>query len=173
GIGSVRIGDRRLPTDRAGNLRLHYAGPHSFQILSAADVFAGRISPASIHGKLVLLGTTALAISDRHATPLGDRRSGVEIHAQLLQNILDGDVLDRPDSVNIAEIVLLLAAGAVFIAAAWRWRGWRLLPLFVGLPALMFGVAAFAYLRLQLLVDPTLLAALAALLYMSAATEGI
>src|SRR5262249_35842705 len=103
GIGSVRIGDRRLPTDRAGNLRLHYAGPHSFQILSAADVFAGRISPASIHGKLVLLGTTALAISDRHATPLGDRRSGVEIHAQLLQNILDGDVLDRPDSVNIAE----------------------------------------------------------------------
>ena len=173
GIDSVRIGDGRLPTDRAGNLQLHYAGPHSFQILSAADVFAGRISAASIRGKLVLLGTTALAISDRHATPLGDRRSGVEIHAQLLQNILDGDVLDRPDAVNIAEIVLLLAAGTVFIAAAWRWRGWRLLPLFVGLPVLVFAVAAFAYLRLQLLVDPTLLAALAVLLYMSAATEGI
>ena len=173
GIDSVRIGDGRLPTDRAGNLQLHYAGPHSFQILSAADVFAGRISAASIRGKLVLLGTTALAISDRHATPLGDRRSGVEIHAQLLQNILDGDVLDRPDAVTIGEIVLLLAARTVFIAAAWRWRGWRLLPLFVGLPVLVFAVAAFAYLRLQLLVDPTLLAALAVLLYMSAATEGI
>jgi signal transduction histidine kinase len=173
GIHAVRIDDHSLVTDRNGNLWLHYAGAHSFQILSAADFFAGRISAASIRGKPVLLGTTALAISDQHATPLGDRRSGVEIHAQLLQNILDGDVLDRPDAVNIAEIILLLAAGSVFIAAAWRWRGWRLLPLFVGLPVLVFAVAAFAYLRLQLLIDPTLLGALAVLLYMSAATEGI
>jgi len=173
GIDSVRIGERRLPADRAGNLRLHYASPHSFQIVSAADIFAGRISPTILRGKLVLLGTTALAIADHHATPLGDRRSGVEIHAQLLQNILDGDLLDRPDYVATGELLLLLLAGVLFIAAAWRWRGWRLLPLFVGLPLLVFGLAVLAYLRMRLLVDPTLVAALAVLLYMSAATEGI
>jgi signal transduction histidine kinase len=172
-IDSVRIGERRLPADRAGNLLLHYASPHSFQIVSAADIFAGRISAAILRGKLVLLGTTALAIADHHATPLGDRRSGVEIHAQLLQNILDGDLLDRPDYVSTGEVVLLLLAGVLFIAAAWRWRGWRLLPLFVGLPLLVFGLAVFAYLYMRLLVDPTLVATLAVLLYMSAATEGI
>jgi signal transduction histidine kinase len=173
GIASVRIGDRLLATDRAGNLWLHYARPHSLQILSAADIVAGRISAASIRGKLVLLGTTALAISDHHATPIGDRRSGVEIHAQLLQNILDGDVLERPAFVSVGEVLLLAIAGAIFIAAAWRQRGWRLLPLFLGLPALTFGLAIVAYLRAGLLLDPTLIAILAILLYMSAATEGI
>jgi signal transduction histidine kinase len=173
GIESVRIGDHPLPTDPGGNLWLHYARPHTLQILSAADILAGRISPASIRGKLVLLGTTALAISGYHATPLGDRRSGVEIHAQLLQNIRDGDVLMRPDYISVAEILLLLVAGVVFIGAAWRLRGWRLLPLFLGLPALVVVIAVVAYLQAQLLIDPTLLAVLAILLYMSAATEGI
>src|SRR5262245_38463634 len=130
GIESVLIGDTPLLTDPNGNLSLHYARPHALQILSAADILAGRISAASIRGKLVLLGTTALAISGYHATPLGDRRSGVEIHAQLLQNIRDGDVLVRPDYISVAEILLLLVAGVVFIGAGWRRRGWLLLPLF-------------------------------------------
>jgi signal transduction histidine kinase len=173
GIDSVLIAGSRLPTDRAGNLWLHYARPHSLQILSAADVLANRISPASIRGKLVLLGTTALAISDYHATPVGDRRAGVEIHAQLLQNILDGDVLVRPVYATIGEILLLLLAGVLLIGAAGRLRGWRLLPLFVGMPALAFGFSMFAYMYTQHLIDPTLIAVLAILLYMSAATEGI
>jgi signal transduction histidine kinase len=173
GIDSVRIGDHRLPTDRAGNLWLHYARPHSLQILSAADILAGRISATSIRDKLVLIGTTAVGLSDRHATPVGDRRSGVELHAQLLQNILDGDVLMRPGFMTICEVALLLIAGGILIAAARRLRGWRLLPLFVGLLVLVFGAAMFAYTQAQLLIDPTFVAMLAILLYMSAITEGI
>jgi signal transduction histidine kinase len=69
--------------------------------------------------------------------------------------------------------LLLLLAGVLLIGAAGRLRGWRLLPLFVGLPALGFGFSLFAYLHAQHLIDPTLLALLAILLYMSAATEGI
>jgi len=173
GIESVNIAGNRLATDRAGNLWLHYARAHSLQILSAADILAGRISAANIRGKLVLLGTTALAISGYYATPLGDRRAGVEIQAQLLQNILDGDVLVRPAQATVGELLLLLLAGVLLIGAAGRLRGWRLLPLFVGLPALGFGFSLFAYLHAQHLIDPTLLALLAILLYMSAATEGI
>ena len=173
GIESVRIADRQLPTDRDGNLWLHYARPHSLQILSAADILARRISAASIRGKLVLLGTTALAISDHHATPLGDRRSGVEIHAEMLQDILDGDVLVRPVYATVGEVLLLLIAGVLLIGAAGRLRGWRLLPLFVGLPALGFGLSMFGYTYAHHLIDPTILAVLAILLYMSAATEGI
>jgi len=173
GMDSVRIADHRLPTDRAGNLRLHYSPPHSLPILSAADILAGRISPASIRGKLVLLGTTALAISGYYATPVGDRRAGLEIHAQLLQNILDDDVLVRPVYATVGEVILLLLAGALLIGAAGRLRGWRLLPLFVGMPALGFGLSMFAYLHTQHLIDPTLIALLSILLYMSAATEGI
>jgi signal transduction histidine kinase len=173
GMDSVRIADNRLPTDRVGNIRLHYARPHSLQILSAADILAGRISAASIRGKFVLLGTTALAISGYYATPVGDRRAGVEIHAQLLQNILDGDVLVRPAYATVGEVILLVLAGALLIGAAGRLRGWRLLPLFIGMPALAFGFSMFAYLHTQHQIDPTLIAVLSILLYMSAATEGI
>jgi signal transduction histidine kinase len=173
GIESVSIADNRLPTDRAGNLWLHYSRPHSLQILSAADILAGRIPAANVRGKLVLLGTTALAISGYYATPLGDRRAGVEIQAQLLQNILDRDVLVRPVYATVGEVLLLLIAGALLIGAAGRLRGWRLLPLFVGMPALGFGLSMLVYVHAQHLIDPTFLALLAILLYMSAATEGI
>lgn len=173
GIEAVRIADHRFATDRAGNLWLHYARPHSLQVVSVADILAGRISASIIRGKFVLIGTTAVGISDYHATPVGDRRSGVEIHAQLLQNIVDGDILVRPDYLIVGEVLVMLFVGIVLIAAARRLRGWRLLPLFAGLLVVLFGVAILGYFQARLLIDPTFAAALAIVLYMSAVTEGV
>jgi signal transduction histidine kinase len=173
GIDAVRVGDDRFPTDEDGNLWLHYARPHSLQVVSAADILAGRISASIVQGKFVLVGTTAVGISDHHATPVGDRRSGVEIHAQLLQNLMDGDILVRPAYLIVGEVMLMVFVGIVSIAAARRLRGWRLLPLFAGLLVLVFCVAIFAYVQARVLIDPTFTAALAIVLYMSAVTEGV
>ena len=39
---------------------------------------------------------TGLALLDYQITPLGERMPGSEIHAQLLENLYDGTLLDRP-----------------------------------------------------------------------------
>ena len=67
--------------------------------------------------KLVLIGVTALALSDNQATPVGDRMAGVEIHAQLIEGIFDGELLTRPWWTIWLEAAVLAVAGLILIAA--------------------------------------------------------
>ena len=60
-------------------------------------------TPGCSTGKFVLVGVTALGLSDYQATPLGERMPGVEIHAQLIENIFDGALLARPRWARWAE----------------------------------------------------------------------
>jgi signal transduction histidine kinase len=173
GIEAVRLAGATLPTDATGHLWLRYGRPGGQAVLSASDLLDGRLDPARLNGKLVMLGTTAAGLADFHATPLGDRRPGVEIHAQLLDNILQGDLLMRPSYMAGVEVLLLLLAAVLFLIARRQLPGWRLSPVLIALLALALAVPILAYLRLGLLVDPTLAAVLLVLLYFAAITEGV
>ena len=56
-------------------------------------MFAGRVDPERLEGKLVLIGVTGLALVDRRVTPLREEVPGVELHAQLIEQIYDGKFL--------------------------------------------------------------------------------
>ena len=90
------IRDLRIPTEPDGSVRVHFARHDPSRFVSAADVLAGKFDRQLFERKLVLIGVTALGLSDYQATPVADRMSGVEIHAQLLEGIFDGDLLSRP-----------------------------------------------------------------------------
>ncbi len=110
------IGNVAIPVQRDGTLWLHY-GPHDPQrFVSAADVLAGKTDPELLQGKLALIGVTGLGLLDYQATPLGERMPGVEIHAQLLEQIFDGRYLRRPPDALWLEGALLLASGLLLIA---------------------------------------------------------
>ena len=59
--------------------------------ISIADVLADRLEPEQLRGKIVLVGTTAPGLMDLRATPVGSTYPGVEIHANLIAGMLDGD----------------------------------------------------------------------------------
>jgi adenylate cyclase len=59
----------------------------------------------------VLVGTTAPGLFDLHATPVASVYPGVEIHANLIAGMLDGDIKQRPPYVLGAEVILLLVSG--------------------------------------------------------------
>jgi CHASE2 domain-containing sensor protein len=88
-------GELFIPTEPDGSVRVHFARPDPARFISASDVLAGKIDPQQLERKLVLIGVTALGLSDYQATPVVDRMPGVEIHAQLLENIFDADLLSR------------------------------------------------------------------------------
>src|SRR5437867_3956488 len=96
GVEAVGVGDLFVPTERDGSVRLHFARPDPERFVSAADLLAGKVDRQLLERKLVLIGVTALGLSDYQATPAADRMSGVEIHAQLLENMFDTDLLTRP-----------------------------------------------------------------------------
>jgi adenylate cyclase len=65
--------------------------------------------PGRLAGHLVLVGTSAIGLEDFRATSLGVPMAGVEIHAQLLENILSDTLLVRPNYAVAVELLSALA----------------------------------------------------------------
>ena len=64
----------------------------------------------------VLLGVTGVGLLDYKATPLGEQVPGVELHAQLIEQIFDHDYLIRPSWALWVELAMLAVGAAILIA---------------------------------------------------------
>ena len=112
---ALRLGDLAVPVQSGGTFR-PYFGPHDPErFVSAALVLGGKAAPELLRDKLVLVGVTGLGLLDYQATPLGERIPGVEVHAQILEQIFDGVYLRRPTGAALIEALLLLAAGLALV----------------------------------------------------------
>ena len=114
GVHAVQVANWSAPTEPDGSMWLRYGNYDPARHLSAADVMSGEIDPASLEGKLVLVGITGLGLVDQPAIPLGYRVFGVEIRAQLIENIFEGSFLRRPDWVRYVEAGLFVLLAALF-----------------------------------------------------------
>lgn len=120
GVEAVGIGDLKVPTQRDGRVWVHYTPHEPARFVSAAEVLTGRADGAQFENKLVLVGLTGLGLVDYQTTPLGERMPGIEIHAQVLENVFDGELLWRPRWAPWAEAAGLLALGILLARAAPR-----------------------------------------------------
>jgi serine phosphatase RsbU (regulator of sigma subunit) len=106
----VRMGDIAVPAHADGRFWIRY-GPHDpARFVSAAAVLEDRLPADTLRDKLVLVGVSGLGLLDYQTTSLGERVPGVEIHAQIVEQIFDGDYLRRPAGLRTLEFVLLCAA---------------------------------------------------------------
>jgi serine phosphatase RsbU (regulator of sigma subunit) len=132
---------------------IHFTPHDAARFVSAASVLAGEVAPERFERKLVLVGVTALGLADQHATPLGERLPGVEVHAQALENMFDGRVLVRPRWAEWAEAVALLVAGGLVVALTPAIGMVRAALLALGLGAALLGGSFGAYRQLARLFD--------------------
>lgn len=119
----VRNAERswRIPVDENAAVLIPYRGPErSFPYLSAVDVLQGKVAADRLAGRIVLVGTSAPGLMDLRATPVGATYPGVEIHANLIAGMLDGQLREKPGFVLAAETLLLLAFGGLLIALLLR-----------------------------------------------------
>jgi CHASE2 domain-containing sensor protein len=153
GVEAVGIENIAARTQRDGRIWVHYTRHNRDRFISAADVLDGKAAPDAFRGQLVLVGVTGLALTDQVTTPLDDRIPGVEVHANVLENIFDGRVLHRPYWAAWAEALALGIAGALVLVVmpASRVFLWPVL-LAALLAALVTGGFA-AYRHGQLLFD--------------------
>ena len=115
GIESVVVGGIKIPTDSNGRIWVHFAPRDTNRYVSAKDVLQGKVPNERIAGKLVLIGTSAAGLRDIKATPIGIGMPGVDIHAQLLETILSGSHLARPNYALGAEFSLVFVTGLLII----------------------------------------------------------
>ena len=95
-VQGIAIGDFAVPTEGDGAVRIYYSRRMPNRFVSAIDVLEGRVDPARLQQKLVLIGVTGLGLLDYQNTPVGERMPGSEIHAQLVENLFDQTLLRRP-----------------------------------------------------------------------------
>jgi serine phosphatase RsbU (regulator of sigma subunit)/CHASE2 domain-containing sensor protein len=153
GIRAVGVGDLLVPTEPDGSMWIHYSRHDPARFVSAADVLSGKVEGRAFHRKLVLIGVTALGLSDYLPTPVAERMAGAEIHAQMLESLFDEEMLSRPRSTPWLEAALLAAGGLVLIwmvpALPVRAATALAIPV-IGVPA---AIAAALYVKLHVLFD--------------------
>lgn len=111
-------GGRIVATDAAARVLVPYRGASgSFAYLSAAAVLRGNFAADRIANRIVLVGTSALALADLKATPVQSVYPGVEVHANLLAGILAGRFPHEPAWAPGASFLLLLLVGALLAIA--------------------------------------------------------
>lgn len=117
----LRLGDRSIPLDARGAALIPYVGPQgSFPYISAATVLHGDVPEGYLRGKIAMVGTSAPGLMDLRATPLDPAFPGVEIHANLVQGILEGRIRHQPAYFLAVEALAVLIIG-ILMALTLPW----------------------------------------------------
>ena len=171
GIAAVGVPAFQYPTQPDGSVWLHY-GPHNPErFVSAWAVLEGAVPADLFTDRLVIIGVTALGLVDTRSTPLGGLMLGPEIHAQVLEQMVEDSFLYRPGWALPAEIAAFSLLGLMLsLAAAGAGIGLSLAALALALFLLAAsGLGAFA--QADLLLD--VLSPAAALLVVYAGTIAV
>ncbi|MBL8516496.1 MAG: CHASE2 domain-containing protein [Betaproteobacteria bacterium] len=109
GMAEVAVGQLRVPAASDGTFLIWF-GRHDakHRIVSAAEVLKGALKPDTFENKLVLIGATGIGLLDYKTTPLGEFVPGVDIHAQMIEQMFTGQYLRRPSWFLWIEIALLM-----------------------------------------------------------------
>ena len=162
-VSAVAAGELVVPTEADGAVRIYFSPRRADRLVSAVDVLEGRVEASHFEQRLVLIGLAGIGLLEYQDTPVGERMSGTEVHAQLLENLVGRTLLNRPQWAPQAEALWVLVLGAVLVWATPRWRPFSatlLMLACVALPVLM----AFALFRAERLLFDAATPALSLLL---------
>ncbi len=114
----VSLGKSFIRTDDLGHLAVNFRGPaHSFIYLSAANVLKGA-GTAILRDKYVLIGSSASGIMDLIATPFSSRVPGVEVHANVIDNLIKGDAMTWENYTEIGlTYCIIIIAGLLLVVS--------------------------------------------------------
>lgn len=171
GIVKLKIGNFVVPTDKHGGMRVHYSPVGSEDVIPMWKLVTGEIEPTRLQGRIILVGTSAAGLRDLRYNTLGQQVPGVFMHAQIIDQILSGSFLVRPDWAEGAEFVLMVVVSLLLIVVVLKFGA--LLSAVLGGVLVLAGAggALWAFLELRLLLDPLLpsIAALAVFMVCSSA----
>jgi adenylate cyclase len=154
---SLQLGEYQVPIENNGKMWVYYRSIDRSEYVPAHRFFksdAYEQLKQKIEGKIVFIGTSAEGLRDIRSTPLNIFVPGVEVHVNVVEQILQGKFLSRPDIIVGFEAAIILIAGLIiivlvpFVNVLW-------LALFTAsLTAGLFIGSWEAYKNIGLLLDP-------------------
>ena len=155
GIQSIGIKGIRIPTDKNGQLWVHFARNDASIYVPAINVLERNVSPAMIAGKLVVIGTSAVGLNDIKTTPVSRAMPGVEIHAQVLETALTGALITQPNYGLVLELITAVLFGLLVIVMAPLFGPITLVVLGAVFATTLIGTSWYYYAQHRQLIDFT------------------
>ena len=114
GVEGIQMGKRFIPTDEYGRILINYLGPpNTFPTISITDILNDKYQKGIFKDKIVLIGATAEGIYDLRNTPFSAVHPGLEVHANVIDNILTGDYLKIPKRANVYNLISIIIIGSL------------------------------------------------------------
>ena len=105
GIQRVSARPHKIKTDPNGIIWIKYKKSSKSQYISASEVYDGNFERNLFNNKYVLIGASAQGLFDLVKIPLGITVPGVEVHANVIENILDQSYLIRNPNTYLFELL--------------------------------------------------------------------
>ena len=154
-VGINRISSRphKIYSDPNGIIWIRYKKTLKSQYISASSVFDGKFDESRFKDKYVLIGASAQGLFDLVKTPLGTTIPGVEVHGNVIENILDQSYLIRNPNTYIFELLFSIVVACVTFLFSQRTKPKYSLSIFFGSLATVIVIGFSAFLFRSELVD--------------------
>jgi len=104
-----------VPLERHMTALINYRGPGGprggqYRYVSAVDVLKEKVPMEHLADTIVLIGTTSAGLKDLRPAPVNTDYPGVEMHANIIASIMDGDFKQEPDfsiGLQLAQVVVI------------------------------------------------------------------
>jgi adenylate cyclase len=142
GIAGIEFGSNAtVHPDDVGRLMVNYNGPvRTYPYVSFADVALKKFPRGTFKDRIVLVGASATGIGDLRTTPFGNLDfPGVEIHANVIDNILNQHFLEQRGAQALVDVGFILLFGLplglwlAMVQPRWMVLGLLLLVPFAGI----------------------------------------
>src|SRR5580700_542611 len=136
GIVSLQFGDKlQVKPDSIGRLAINYRGPErTYPYYSIVDVVQRKLPAGTFKDKIVLVGASATGIGDLRTPPYGGiTYPGLEVHANVIDNMLNGNFLIRGVHQEMWDLFFIflfgipLGTGLALVSPRWMWFGLALI----------------------------------------------
>ena len=116
GIKNVNIRPYKFKTDKNSLIWVKYNRSINSNYISAEKVFERNFEDEFFKDKYVLIGASAKGLFDTVKIPTGETVPGVQVHANVIENLLNNSFLKRNDGIFIFELILsIIISTAAFV----------------------------------------------------------
>lgn len=111
-VMAITLGNKVIIPNIDSSILINYkGGEKTFPHYPVVDIINGTIPKEQLEGKIVLIGATEAGVFDLRTTPVGVAFPGVEVHANLLDNMLTDSYFQINDGNHMMTLILLLFFG--------------------------------------------------------------
>ncbi len=144
GDGEIKLGGKSIPVDSELRILINYTGAEgTYKRYSFSDIALGRVGKPELEGKVILVGATAVGIYDLRVTPFSNNTPGVEVNANIIDNILRGDFMRKGRTETVNDLLSTVFLTVVLSFTTLRVRAAFTFPFAV---ILIAGYSWFSYL---------------------------